>query len=60
MIIEFGIFTVFRLRQPEKAELPMVNTEFGISMEGKILQFLKACLPILITELGINTDVTSQ
>ena len=46
-----------KLRQPEKAELPILVTEFGIVTDVKLLQYLKVHCPILVTELGIVIDV---
>lgn len=51
-LINFGIFTLFRLSQPWKAEIPMVSTESGIVTLVRREQFLKASSPIDVTELG--------
>jgi metal-sulfur cluster biosynthetic enzyme len=42
-----------KLRQLEKAELPMLVTELGMVTEVKLLQPEKAELPMLVTKLGM-------
>ena len=53
LVTLFGIVTLVRPEQPEKAELPMLVTPLGITTLVRPGHRLNALSPILMTLLGI-------
>src|ERR1039458_2829227 len=56
-MIQPGIVTLVRLRQPAKAESPMLVTLAGITTLVRSVQYKKAATPMPVTLVGIETLV---
>ena len=56
LVMEFGIVTLVRSVQPEKARSPMLVTELGIVTLVRLMQVSKASSPMPVTPSGITTS----